>query len=942
MTYYHSKFYSNYLTLKNPNTSIDRLWSSLMNAQIDLNPHQVDGALFYFKNPLSDWVILADEVWLWKTIEWWLIMCQLWSEYKRKILLMVPASLRKQWSSELEEKFFIPSIILDNETYKQEKKSWNVNPLNQDKVVIASYEFIAKHWLEVNNIDWDVIVVDEAHKLRNVYKKANKRANNIKTSIKPFKKILLTATPLQNSLLELYWLVSFIDTYTFWDIESFKKQFINWSEIELVELKYRMKKLLNRTLRKHVLEYINYTNRIPITQSFEPSDKEQELYEKISDFLQREELKSINNSQKHLIVLVLRKLLASSTRAISYTLDNMIDRLENEYTFTSLFEDEDLLNEYEEEVSDIEENFDKNDYYLKEDLIQIKRELEELKSFSKLAKEISIDEKTKALKVAIKTSFEKLNDLWASKKWIIFTESRRTQDYLKAYIEKELWLKVVLFNWSNNSKETKEIYKKWLEKHEGSSKITWSKTSDIRASLVEYFQNEWDIMIATESASEWVNLQFCSLLINYDLPWNPQRIEQRIWRVHRYWQKFDVLIVNFLNKKNQADQRVFELLDQKFQLFNWVFGSSDEILWNIDWDDFEKRIFNIYQNCRTSYEINKEFDNLQKEMEDKIKTKMKDTRKKIFENFDEEVSLRLKSTQRIWIQKLDKYKKYFWNLSKIELKDNAIFDDEKIEFKLLNIVDDKIKKWVYTFDKNNLDNSYFYRTNWALWEKIIENSKNRKLEIKELIFDTWKIATKISSIENMKWQDWYLRLDKFTIHTFDKEEYLIFTWIDNNWELLEQEIAEKLFSVPAEEKNISITSDIINNLDKLREENLEQFKETSVDNNSNYFNDEIKKLDAWENDMKINLKNELNEFQKAYNEKKKEAVMLGTKDIKKKLELEKEAMKLNEKYNKKQKSYFEEVEKIEKQKWELIDWLEEKMNAWNTEENLFIIKWKII
>jgi len=135
------------------------------------------------------------------------------------------------------------------------------------------------------------------------------------------------------------------------------------------------------------------------------------LYKKISNFLQREELKSINNSQKHLIVLVLRKLLASSTRAISYTLDNMIDRLENEYTFTSLFEDEDLLNEYEEEVSSIEEDFDKNDDYLKEDLIQIKKELEELKSFSKLAKEISIDEKTKALKVAIKTSFEKLNDL---------------------------------------------------------------------------------------------------------------------------------------------------------------------------------------------------------------------------------------------------------------------------------------------------------------------------------------------------------------------------------------------------------------------------------------------------------------------------------------------------------------------------------------------------
>ena len=120
MTYFHSKYYANYLTLKNPNTSLERFWISLINAKIDLNPHQVDGALFFFKNPLSDGVILADEVWLWKTIEAWLVICQLWSEYKRKILLIVPASLRKQWSAELEEKFFIPSIIMDNESYKNE------------------------------------------------------------------------------------------------------------------------------------------------------------------------------------------------------------------------------------------------------------------------------------------------------------------------------------------------------------------------------------------------------------------------------------------------------------------------------------------------------------------------------------------------------------------------------------------------------------------------------------------------------------------------------------------------------------------------------------------------------------------------------------------------------------------------------------------------------
>ncbi len=111
-------------------------------------------------------------------------------------------------------------------------------------------------------------------------------------------------------------------------------------------------------------------------------------------------------------------------------------------------------------------------------------------------------------------------------------------------------------------------------------------------------------MIATEAAAEGINLQFCNLVVNYDLPWNPQRIEQRIGRCHRYGQKFDVVVVNFLNRNNAADQRVYKLLDEKFRLFNGVFGASDEVLGAIESGvDFEKRIVSIYQKCRTPQQI---------------------------------------------------------------------------------------------------------------------------------------------------------------------------------------------------------------------------------------------------------------------------------------------------------------------------------------------------
>ena len=183
--------------------------------------------------------------------------------------------------------------------------------------------------------------------------------------------------------------------------------------------------------------------------------------------------------------------------------------------------------------------------------------------------------------------------LGAPEKALIFTESTRTQEYIYSILQNtEYKDSIVFFNGSNNDALSKKIYSEWLLKHKGESIITGSKTADKRSALIEYFKNNAKIMIATEAAAEGVNLQFCSMVVNYDLPWNPQRVEQRIGRCHRYGQKFDVVVINFLNKRNQADQRVYELLKEKFKLFDGVFGASDEVLGSIETGvDFERRIW---------------------------------------------------------------------------------------------------------------------------------------------------------------------------------------------------------------------------------------------------------------------------------------------------------------------------------------------------------------
>src|SRR5690606_29194793 len=191
---------------------------------------QVDAALFAFSSPLSKGALLADEVGLGKTIEAGLVISQRWAERKRRILIITPSNLRKQWHQELNEKFFLPCVILESRSYNEAIKAGSFRPFDAaDSIVICSYQFARNKAADVHAMPWDLVVIDEAHRLRNVYKPSNVIANTLKRALEHKQKLLLTATPLQNTLLELYGLVSFIDEHTFGDLKSFREQFANLS-----------------------------------------------------------------------------------------------------------------------------------------------------------------------------------------------------------------------------------------------------------------------------------------------------------------------------------------------------------------------------------------------------------------------------------------------------------------------------------------------------------------------------------------------------------------------------------------------------------------------------------------------------------------------------------------------------------------------------------------
>ena len=952
LTDYHAKYLAYELTKKSSANSIEKLIHVLSDAKVEPKPHQIEASLFAFKSPLSKGAILADEVGLGKTIEAGIVISQKWAENKRKMLIIVPATLRKQWYEELKEKFYLDSIILEAKSFNEEISRGNFNPFIQDKIIICSYNFVSNKEAYVKSINWDLVIVDEAHRLRNVYKTTNKISRRIKNAIEESPKILLTATPLQNSLLELYGLTSFIDEYIFGDLKSFKSQFTRMDENDEYvynDLKERIAPICKRTLRKQVLEYINYTNRLSITQEFYPSDEEQELYDKITLYLQRENLKALPPSQRWLMTLILRKLLASSSFAIAGTLRGLVNKLKKILETSTILKDDEYnevlsdYSEYEELKDEEDEEFDenKNVVLTEYDVEMIKNEIEELTEYAKLAESIKQNAKGQVLLTALNKGFQEMKKIGAPEKALIFTESTRTQEYIYSILQDtEYKDKIVFFNGSNNDDLSKKIYNDWLRKHKGEPIITGSKTADKRSALIEYFKNEAKIMIATEAAAEGVNLQFCSMIVNYDLPWNPQRVEQRIGRCHRYGQKFDVVVINFLNKRNEADQRVYELLKEKFKLFDGVFGASDEVLGSIETGvDFERRINEIYQNCRKPEEIKLAFDNLQKELEEKIDSKMKITTQKLFENFDEEVIEKLKISQNASKEYLNQFERELLLLTRYKLDNEYARFENDTKFKLFKQPYKSIQKGIYEY-KSNDTFSENYRVGHPLAQNIINEYKNKKLDCVEIVFDYTNSEQNIEKIKPYLGKSGEMILNNVNIETFEKENFLIFSGIDEDGNYLDDETCRKVFNI--NNTKIGDNCNLVNN-EKLKEIFDIQFSsilDKLLEKNNNFFDSEIDKLEKWADDVKKSIELELKNLDMEIKFKKAEARRLLK--LEDKLNMQKEIKELEKKRNNLRLNLFEEQDKVDERKEKLIENIENRMKQKIDIEELFSIKWKIV
>jgi superfamily II DNA or RNA helicase len=959
LTQHQSKYYAWLLTRRAAGNTVESLASTLVDAQVDLNPHQVDAALFACSNPLSRGFILADEVGLGKTIEAGLVIAQRWAERRRRVLIIVPANLRKQWHQELQDKFSLQGLILEAKNYNAIRKAESRNPfLVESGPVICSYQFAKAKADDIKGIAWDLVVLDEAHRLRNVYKTSNVIAKTLKDALAHVhSKVLLTATPLQNSLLELYGLVSIIDDRVFGDIDSFRSQFIAPPrEQAFPALQSRLAPLCNRTLRRQVQQYVSYTARRAIVEEFTPSKEEQELSSLVAEYLRRPNVKALPDGQRQLISLVLWKLLASSSHAIAGALETMATRLQGELDESKDVPNlADVLDDDYESLDQIEE--ERADYGQEQEAPSatppnanardaLAQEIAELRHFKTLATNIRDNAKGKALLTALGRAFAELERLGAPEKAIIFTESKRTQEYILSLLaDTHYGQGIVLFNGTNSDTRAQAIYNDWIKRHAGSDRITGSKTADTRAALVEHFKERGTVMIATEAGAEGINLQFCSLVINYDLPWNPQRIEQRIGRCHRYGQKFDVVVVNFVDRSNEADARVYQLLAQKFQLFEGVFGASDEVLGAIGSGvDFERRIADIYQNCRDPQAIKASFEQLQLDLSGEISEAMVKTRQLLLENFDEEVQSKLRIRAEDSRSARSRYERMLMDMTRAELTDCATFDDHGFNLHsapmgLAASMPDGVDLGRYELPRRSGD-AHLYRIGHPLAAFLTDRAKSRELVNARLVFDYAAYGAPITTLKAYRGKTGWLMVKLVSVEALGNEEqHLLVVASTSDGQALAEDDPDKLLRLPARSQPAGLFSAADGALQEDAQARKTALLRTINQRNLGYFEQELIKLDSWADDLKIGLEQEIKSLDVLIRDVRRAAAISPT--LEEKLGQQRNQRELEAKRNKLRQNLFDRQDEIESERNALISGLEAQMKQQVQEQTIFTAEWEL-
>ncbi len=615
-------------------------------AKIDANPHQIEAVIFALARLREGGCILADEVGLGKTIEAGLVIAQLFAEGARRVLLVAPKPLLGQWRQELFQLFEL-------DTTEGEPRPGG---FEGDGVFLIGREAAGSERGRAALLDsepFDLWVIDEAHEVfAGIYKRFDQfgeykesspqartagRLRDVLLVNRP-PVLLLTATPIQNSLAELWGLVQYVDPLgtLLGSLATFRDVFCGSDDRQLApgqehELRARLRTILQRTLRRQAQAFLEkpFVNRQARLFEYPMSEPERALYDDVSQYLLEPGIVAFQGNQRQLLLLGFHRRMASSTRALAVSLERVAARLRRTIAGdrTPQADDEDvrsIVDDLEDEDRDVADESPRVGPAEESPAVESSglahHELLRVEGFIRRAEALgSDDSKFRALLKALDFVAQQSKVGHGGGKLVIFTESLVTQEYLRdRLVESRLVTaeEITLFRGTNESPRVRQALERWRAETPQEGKPPSVEIAK-RLALVHEFKTRSRVFISTEAGAKGLNLQFCDAVVNYDLPWNPQRIEQRIGRCHRYGQQHDVTVINFIAKDNEAQRLTFEILSQKLELFGTVLDASDHVLHRPEGDgggalvsalgaDFEAELRRIYERSRSLAEVTAE------------------------------------------------------------------------------------------------------------------------------------------------------------------------------------------------------------------------------------------------------------------------------------------------------------------------------------------------
>ena len=652
----HRRYYAEELVRLRRAGEKRRYVAAQRRGRVDPNPHQIEAVMFALERIAHGGCILADEVGLGKTIEAGLVVAQLLAEGMSRVLIIVPRPLLGQWQAELRDLFGIDA---------SDASDANVD-VAAAGVFIAGREFAGgeRGFQRLQQAPpFELFLIDEAHEVfagihrryakNGVYDEASPHARTahrvralMGNGMAPV--LLLTATPMQNSLDELWALVQYIDrTGTLLgDKPTFDQLFkaskggdgseSNGAGVEqAAELQRRLRRVVQRTLRRQAMPYLDrpFVGRHAKLFSYRMNAAEKALYDDVTDYLLEPELMAFSGRARQLQLIGFLRRMASSKAALAASLRGVAARLQRMGQGDASVDAadlDDLEDDADPPPAAAGDNAPVPASPLRLNTAKAAEERARVLDFIQRAETLPEDSKAESLVKVVHELLERPPD---RRKVLIFTESLTTQSYLHDLLLENTRLReqdITLFRGVNDSPRASEALRVWREEADAETPrhLRPSHAVAVRLALVHEFATRSSVMIATEAGAKGLNLQFCDTIVNYDLPWNPQRIEQRIGRCHRYGQRRDVTVINFLAEDNQAQALTFDILSNKLDLFGKVLDMSDVVLQTPRSDssaaltsalgpNFEAQVRRIWERARSIDDVEEELRQLRDTLEER-------------------------------------------------------------------------------------------------------------------------------------------------------------------------------------------------------------------------------------------------------------------------------------------------------------------------------------